>query len=76
VTIVDNFKSDNNIIENEGGKLFIETFECAQQTHRYCGCQQPKPENWKISLQKTENVLSPSTGGGYFFANYMKMPFH
>jgi prolyl oligopeptidase len=25
VTIVDNFKSDNNIIENEGGKLFIET---------------------------------------------------
>jgi hypothetical protein len=52
VTIVDNFKSDNNIIENEGGKLFIETIECAQQTHRYCGCQQPKPENWKTSLQK------------------------
>jgi prolyl oligopeptidase len=25
----------------------------------------------KISLPETENVLSPSTGGGYFFANYM-----
>jgi prolyl oligopeptidase len=32
----------------------------------------PKPENWKDFIAETENVLSPSTGGGYFFANYMK----
>jgi prolyl oligopeptidase len=32
----------------------------------------PKPENWKDFIPETENVLSPSTGGGYFFANYMK----
>jgi prolyl oligopeptidase len=30
----------------------------------------PKPENWKDFIAETENVLSPSTGGGYFFANY------
>jgi hypothetical protein len=46
-----------------------------QQTHRYCGCQQPKPENWKNFIAETENVLSPSTGGGYFFANYERCRF-
>jgi prolyl oligopeptidase len=31
----------------------------------------PKPENWKNFIAK-QRMLSPSTGGGYFFANYMK----
>nr|WP_315231721.1 prolyl oligopeptidase family serine peptidase [uncultured Flavobacterium sp.] len=73
VTIVDNFKSDNNIIENEGGKLFIETdLNAPNKCIVTVDVNNPKPENWKDFIAETENVLSPSTGGGYFFANYMK----
>ena len=73
VTIVDNFKSDNNIIENEGEKLFIETdWNAPNKRIVTVDIKNPKPENWKDFIPETENVLSPSTGGGYFFANYMK----
>ncbi|MDI6049348.1 prolyl oligopeptidase family serine peptidase [Flavobacterium sp. XS2P24] len=73
VTIVDNFKSGNNIIENEGGKLFIETdLNAPNKRIVTVDVNNPKPENWKDFIAETENVLSPSTGGGYFFANYMK----
>ncbi|MFV8347600.1 prolyl oligopeptidase family serine peptidase [Flavobacterium sp. ZB4P13] len=73
VTIVDNFKSDNSIIENEGGKLFIETdLNAPNKRIVTVDVNNPKPENWKDFIPETENVLSPSTGGGYIFANYMK----
>jgi len=73
VTIVDNFKSDNSIIENEGTKLFIETdLNAPNKRIVTVDVSNPKPENWKNFIAETENVLSPSTGGGYFFANYMK----
>ncbi|WP_394332915.1 prolyl oligopeptidase family serine peptidase [Flavobacterium xanthum] len=73
VTIVDNFKSDNSIIENEGVKLFIETdWNAPNKRIVTVDVNNPKPENWKDFIAETENVLSPSTGGGYFFANYMK----
>src|SRR5690606_429244 len=32
----------------------------------------PGQENWKDFIAETENVLSPSTGGGYIFAEYMQ----
>jgi prolyl oligopeptidase len=32
----------------------------------------PSPSNWVDFIPETENVLSPSTGAGFFFANYMK----
>lgn len=73
VTIVDNFNSSNSIIENEGGKLFIETDLNAPNTRVVTvDVNNPKPANWKNFIAETENVLSPSTGGGYIFANYMK----
>lgn len=73
VTIVDNFNSDNNIIENEGSKLFIDTdLNAPNKRIVTVDVSNPKPENWKDFIKETENVLSPSTGGGYFFANYTK----
>jgi prolyl oligopeptidase len=73
VTIVDNFNSDSNIIENEGEKLFIETdLNAPNKRIVTVDVNNPKPENWKDFIPETENVLSPTTGGGYFFANYMK----
>lgn len=73
VTIVDNFKSDNSVIENEGSKLFIETdLNAPNKRIVTVDANNAKPENWKNFIAETENVLSPSTGGGYFFAKYMK----
>lgn len=73
VTIVDNFDSDNNVIENEGSKLFIETdFMAPNKRIVTVDAANPKPENWKDFIKETKDILSPSTGGGYFFANYTK----
>lgn len=73
ITIVDNFNSDNNIIENEGSKLFIQTdYNAPNGRVVSVDFSNPKQENWKDFIKETENVLSPSTGGGYFFANYTK----
>lgn len=73
VTIVDNFNSSNSIIENEGGKLFIETdLNAPNKRIVTVDVNNPKPANWKNFIAETENVLSPTTGGGYIFANYMK----
>ena len=73
VTIVANFDSDNSVIENEGNQLFIETdLNAPNKRIVTVDVNNPKPENWKDFIPETENVLSPSTGGGYFFANYMK----
>nr|WP_315243395.1 prolyl oligopeptidase family serine peptidase [uncultured Flavobacterium sp.] len=73
VTIVDNFNSDNSIIENEGSKLFIDTdFNAPNKRVVTVDVSNPKPENWKDFITETQNILSPSTGGGYFFANYTK----
>ncbi len=73
VTIVDNFNSDNMIIDNQGGKLFIRTdLKAPNKRIVMVDVKNPTPENWQDFIAETENVLSPSTGGGYFFATYMK----
>jgi prolyl oligopeptidase len=73
VTIVDNFNSDNNVIESEGSKLYIETdWNAPNKRIVTVDVSNPKPENWKDFIAETENVLTPSTCGGFFFANYMK----
>ncbi|SHM70759.1 prolyl oligopeptidase family serine peptidase [Flavobacterium chilense] len=73
VTIVNNFNSDNQVIENEGTKLFIETdLNAPNKRVVTVDVSNPKPENWKDFIKETQNILSPSTGGGFFFANYTK----
>ena len=73
VTIVDNFNSDNNIIDSDGTKLFIETdLNAPNKRIITVDAANPSPSNWVDFIPETENVLSPSTGAGFFFANYMK----
>ncbi|PAM92241.1 S9 family peptidase [Flavobacterium sp. IR1] len=73
ITIVDNLNSDNSIIENEGSKLFIETdLNAPNKRVVTVDVSNPKPENWKDFIKETKDILSPSTGGGFFFANYTK----
>jgi prolyl oligopeptidase len=73
VTIVDNFNSDNSIIETEGSKLFIETdLNAPNKRIVTVDFSNPAPANWVDFIPETTNVLSPSTGAGFIFANYMK----
>lgn len=72
VTILDNEESDTYVIENEGSKLFIVTNRNAPNGKIVTvDASNPTPENWKDFIPETEHVLSPSTGGGYFFTEYM-----
>lgn len=73
VTIVDNFETDNSIIENVGSKLYIITNRNApNQKVITVDASNPTPENWKDFIPETKNVLSANTGSGYIFAQYMK----
>lgn len=73
VTIMSNFDSDNDVIENVGSKLFIYTnFNAPNKRIVTVDVAMPTPDNWKDLITETENVLSPTTGSGYIFANYMK----
>jgi prolyl oligopeptidase len=73
VTVVDNFESSSYIIENVGSKLFIVTnLNAPNQKIVTVDASNPQVENWKDFIKETANVLSPSTGTGYFFAQYIK----
>ncbi len=72
VEILGHTNSDSNIIENVGSKLYIMTnLDAPNQKIVTVDASNPSPENWVDFIPETKNVLSPSTGGGYFFANYM-----
>lgn len=72
-TIISGFDSDAYVMENEGEKLFIVTnLNAPNMKVVTANVSAPTPENWVDFIPETENVLSPSTGGGYFFAHYMK----
>ena len=72
VTILDDTKSDTYVIENVGSKLYLVTDRNApNQKIVTVDAANPTPENWKDFIPETDHVLSPSTGGGSFFAEYM-----
>lgn len=72
VTILDHTNSDTYPIENVGSKLFLVTnLDAPNQKIVTVDASNPSPENWVDFIPETKNVLSPSTGGGYFFAEYM-----
>lgn len=72
ITIIDNFDSDTYVIDNSGSKLFLVTnLDAPNQKIVSVDAKQPTPDNWIDFIPETEHVLSPSTGGGYFFTEYM-----
>ncbi|WP_298547191.1 prolyl oligopeptidase family serine peptidase [uncultured Aquimarina sp.] len=73
ITILDNTDSDTYVIDNVGSKLYLVTnLNAPNQKIVTVDAANPTPENWKDFIPETENVLSPNTGGGYFFAEYME----
>lgn len=72
VTILDTDNSDTYVIENKGTQLYLVTnLNAPNQKIVTVDASNPTEKNWKDFIPETENVLSPSTGSGYFFAEYM-----
>lgn len=72
MTIVDNFNSDNYLIDNKGSKLYISTnLNAPNKRVITVDANNPTPKNWKDLIPETKEVLSTSTGSGYIFAKYM-----
>lgn len=73
VTIMATDESDTSILDNDGSKLYIATNLNAPNIRvATVDVSNPSPENWVDLIPETENVLSPSVAGKYFFANYME----
>ncbi|MCP4272802.1 MAG: prolyl oligopeptidase family serine peptidase, partial [Gammaproteobacteria bacterium] len=72
VTILDDTNSDTYVIENVDNKLYLVTNRDAPNKKIVTvNVENPTPENWVDFIPESENVLLPSTGGGYFFTEYM-----
>lgn len=71
--IVNNFDSNSDIIDNIGTKFYVATdYKAPNKRIVTFDLAKPGQENWVDFIAETENVLSPSTGGGYIFTEYMK----
>ena len=72
ISVIDHFDSDTYVIDNMGSKLYLVTnLDAPNQKIVTVDAGNPTPENWQDFIAETEHVLSPSSGGGYFFTEYM-----
>jgi prolyl oligopeptidase len=73
VNLINNFNNDHDVLDNEGTKFYLVTnYNAPNKKVVTFDLNNPKMEHWVDFIPETENVLSPSTGGGYIFAEYMK----
>ncbi len=72
-TLVGTMDTDSRVMDHRDGKLYIYT-NYGAPNGRVVVADAAKPEqsNWKDLIPQTDNALSPSVGGGYIFAIYMK----
>ncbi|UCE94510.1 MAG: S9 family peptidase [Flavobacteriaceae bacterium] len=72
ICIVDNFENDHSVIHSKGNRLFVLTnFNAPNKKVVSFDIDKSQPEQWKDFIPETRNVLTISTGSGYFFAEYM-----
>ena len=72
ITILDHTNSDTYLIDNVGSKLYLVTnLDAPNQKIVTVDANNPSSAYWTDFIAETGHVLNPSTGGGYFFAEYM-----
>lgn len=73
VTVVNNMEKNHYVLDNDGDRLLIYT-ELNAPNGRIVQTDiaTPTPEAWKDLIAETDQVLSPSIGGGKIFASYLK----
>ena len=70
-TIVNNFNSGNDFLDNVGSSFIMATDKDAPNK-KIVSFDLKNPSQWNTLVAETENVLTPSTAGGFIFAHYMK----
>ena len=69
---MDHTDSDTYVMDNQGSTLFLNTnLNAPNKKIVKVDVSNPTPENWVDVIPETKNVLTPSTGGKYIFAEYM-----
>jgi len=72
LVVDEDYSTDSYLLESEGAQLFIVTNSNApNQKVVTVSAKKPSEKNWRDFIPETEHVLSPSSGGGYFFARYI-----
>ena len=73
IQLTADFKSDSYIIHNIGTTFYAVTnLEAPNKRLVQFNLSNTNSENWKDLIPETENVLSLSKEGGYFFAKYFQ----
>ena len=73
VPVVDNFDNDHQVVHSEGDTLYILTnLDAPNRRLVKAPAANPTPENWVDVIPEREEPLDVSTGGGYFFAEYLQ----
>ncbi|NNC45836.1 MAG: S9 family peptidase, partial [Winogradskyella sp.] len=73
VEILGHTDSDTYILHSDGEMLFLVTnLNAPNKKIVKVKASNPSPENWTDLIAETNQVLSPSVGGGYIFAEYME----
>ncbi len=63
---------DTSVLTTRGDTLYLETnMDAPNGRVVTVNAGNPKPDNWQDFIAHSENVLNPSTGAGYIFAEYM-----
>jgi prolyl oligopeptidase len=71
-TVIASIESDVYMLTNKGDSVYLVTNHNAPNSKIVVvNASSPDVANWKDLIPETKNVLSPSTGGGYIFAEYM-----
>jgi len=72
IIAVNNFDNNHNVIGNDGERLIIETnLKAPNNKVVEVNFSKPNPENWKVIIPETENVLNTGTAGNKIFASYL-----
>lgn len=73
IPIITGFDSNVNVADTDGDTLYLFTDKDAPNKRLVkTTIQNPKAETWKDVIAETSEPLEINTGGGYFFATYMK----
>jgi len=72
VLVDGNMDYDTSVLTSQDGTLYLETnMDAPNGRVVTVNAGNPKPDNWQDFIAHSENVLNPSTGAGYIFAEYM-----
>ena len=74
ITVVGDFDNENNVIDNDGSKLIIQTnLNAPNGRIVVTDLTKSSSENWKDIIPETENAIQGvSTAGKKLFVNYLK----